>query len=249
MVKRNPARTTSIVGWILTPVFLFLTFLSFNAKIGDAAFAIAFFSFIMFITAIIVAVIYGSRARALDRLLSGEGLLAHWTYQPDEWLQYAEAEFQTEKELKKMLALIISGFALLAGIGFIIADWESGIGVLAVMLALIAMVSFLAWSTSWYNHRQNLKYPGEAYISKDGVYLNKHLHLWTHLLAYLDSVKYVEDIMPLLVFDYYMPTRTGLEGRHVRVPVPRGQEARGREIVEKMQAYAGKPPQWLGTQE
>ncbi len=249
MIKRNPARTTSIVGWILTPVFLLLTFLSFNAEIGDAAFAIAFATFIMFITAIIVAVIYGSRARALDRLLAGEGLLAHWTYQPDEWLQYAETEYRTEKELKKILALIISGFALVVSIGFIIADRESGIGVLIVMLALIAMVSFLAWSTSWYNHRQNLRYPGEAYISKDGVYLNTQLHLWTHLLAYLDSVKYVEDIMPLLVFAYFAPTRAGLEGRDVRVPVPRGQEAKAREIVEEMQAYAGKPPQWLATPE
>lgn len=248
MIKRNPAHTTSIVGWILTPVFLFLTFLSFNAEIGDAAFAIAFVSFIMFITAIIVAVVYGNRARALDRLLAGEGLLAHWTYQPDEWLQYAETEYRTEKHYKKILAFIISGFALVVSIGFIIADRESGIGVLVVMLALIAMVSFSAWFTSWHTHQQNLEYPGEAYISKDGIYLNKQLHLWNQMLAYLDSVKYVEDIMPLLVFVYLAPTRAGLESREVRVPVPRGQEAKAREIVEQMQAYAGKPPQWLAGQ-
>lgn len=241
MSKGNPARTTSTVWWILTPVFLLLTFVSFASDMGDAAFALAFVSFIMFITAVIVAVIYGSRARALDRLLAGEGLLAHWAYQPDEWLQYAETEYRTERQIKKMLALIISGFALVVGIGFIIADWESGIGVLIVMLALMAMVSFLAWSTSWYNYRRNLKYPGEVYISKDGVYLNKQLHLWTHLLAYLDSVKYVEEIPPLLVFAYFAPTRTGLEERDVRVPVPRGQEARAREILEQFQAYAGKP--------
>lgn len=239
--KGNPARKTSVVWWILSPVFLLLAFVSFNSEIGDAAFALAFGSFIMFIMAIIVAVIYGSRARELDRLLAGEGLVAHWTYQPDEWLQYAETEYQTEKELKKMLALIISGFALAFGIVFVIVDREAGFGVLVVMLAIIAMVNFLAWSTSWYNHRQNLKYPGEAYISKDGVYLNKQLHLWTHLLAYLDSVKYEEETPPLLVFSYFAPTRTGLEGRDVRVPVPRGQEAKAREILEQFQAYAGKP--------
>lgn len=241
MSKRNPARTTSIVWWILTPVFLFLSFFSFTAEIGDAAYALAFVSFIMFITAIIVAVIYGSRARALDRLRAGEGLLAHWTYQPDEWLQYAETEYRTEKHYKKILLLIISGFALVVGIGATIADQESGIGVLVVMLAVIVILSFTAWFTSWYNHRQNLEYPGEAYISKDGIYLNKQLHLWNQMLAYLGSVEYVEETPPLLVFAYFAPTRVGLEGREVRVPVPRGQEAKAREILEQFQASAGKP--------
>lgn len=242
MSRRNPARTTSIVWWILTPVFLFLSFLSFNSDIGDAAFAIAFVSFIMFITAIIVAVIYGIRAGALDRLLAGEGLLAHWTYQPDEWLQYAETESRTERYYKKILLFIISGFALAIGIGFIIADRESGIGVLVVMLAVIVIMTFTAWFTSWHSHRQNVKYPGEVYISKDGIYLNRQLHLWNQTLAYLGSVEYVEDIMPLLVFAYFAPTRAGLEGREVRVPVPRGQEAKARMIADQLQACAVKLP-------
>ncbi|MDO8692436.1 MAG: hypothetical protein Q7R39_20900, partial [Dehalococcoidia bacterium] len=198
MSKGNPARTTSIVWWILTPVFLLLTFFSFTAEIGDAAFAFAFVSFIMFLTAIIVAVIYGSRARGLDRLLAGEGLLAHWTYQPDEWLRYTETEYQTEKGYKKTLLVIISGFALTFGVLAVIADRESGILVLAVMLALIMITSFTAWFTSWHDHRRNLKYQGGAYISKGGVYLNKQLHLWNQTLAYLGSVEYVEETTPLL---------------------------------------------------
>ncbi|MDO8637615.1 MAG: hypothetical protein Q7R34_15510 [Dehalococcoidia bacterium] len=240
MSKNNPARTTSVVWWILTPVFLFLTFFSFSSDIGDAAYAMAFGSFIMFITAIIVAVIYGSRARKLDQILSGEGLIAHWTYTPDEWLHYAEKEYQTEKSVKRILFFIIAGFALVIGIVFLIVDPESGIWVLVVMLALIAIIGFVAWFTAWHDHRQNIKHLGEAYISKDGIYLNKQLHLWNQLAAYLGSVEYIEETPPLLVFSYFAPTRTGLEQRDVRVPVPHGQEARAREVLEKFQAYTGK---------
>ena len=237
MSKVNPARTTSLVWWILTPIFLFLTFFSFSSNIGDAAFALAFGSFIMFITAIIVAILYGSRARKLDSILAGEGLLAHWTYSPDEWQLYTEKEHQTEKWGKKMLFFIISGFALVVGIVFLIVDRESGVWVLVVMLALIAIIGFVAWFTSWYDHRQNLKHQGETYISKDGIYLNKQLHLWNQLSAYLGSVEYVEETPPLLVFSYFAPTRTGLEERDVRVPVPHGQETRAREIQQQFKIY------------
>jgi hypothetical protein len=185
MRKANPARTTSIVWWIFAPVFIFLTLLSFYSNLGDAAFALAFVSFTMFITAIIVAIIYGSRAGKLDRILAGAGLLAHWTYSPDEWQLYTEKENQTEVHDKKILFFMISGFALVTGIIFLIINPASGIWVMAVMLALIAIIGFVAWFTSWYDHRQNLKNKGEAYISKDGIYLNKQLHLWKHLGAYL----------------------------------------------------------------
>lgn len=129
MRRSNPARTTSIVWWILTPVFLLMAFVFVNADIGDAAFAGAFFSFIMFITAIIVGIMYGSRAGALDRLLAGEGLLAHWTYEPAEWLQYAEKDYVADKQAKRVLALIISGFALAIGVFYAIFYPDGGIGV------------------------------------------------------------------------------------------------------------------------
>ncbi|MDO8568308.1 MAG: hypothetical protein Q7R57_06290, partial [Dehalococcoidales bacterium] len=49
----------------------------------------------------------------------------------------------------------------------------------------------------------------------------------------LGSVEYVEKTPPLLVFSYFAPTRAGLEERDVRVPVPRGQETRAREILDQ----------------
>lgn len=233
MSKANPARTTSLVWWILAPVFLFLTFLSFSSNIGDAAFALAFASFIMFITAIITAIIYGSRASKLNGILAGEGLLARWTYSPDEWKLYTEKEHETNKLGKKMLFFIISGFAIIVGVVALIVNPESGIWVLAVMLALIAIIGVLAWFTSWYDYRQNRKRTGVTYISKNGIYINGQLHLWNQLGARLGLVEYVEETPPLLVFSYFAPTRVGLEEREVRVPVPGGQETRAREILEQ----------------
>ncbi|MBI2867157.1 MAG: hypothetical protein HYX97_02330 [Chloroflexi bacterium] len=238
MTKANPARKTSLVWWILAPVFLPLTVFSFLSNMGDASFALAFGSFIMFITAIVTAMVYGNRAKRLKSILAGEGLLAHWTYSQDEWGKYAQREHQMDKWGKKMLFFIISGFALVTGIIALIVDPESGIWVLATMIALIVIIGVLAWFTSWHDYRQNLKGTGVAYISKDGIYLNGQLHLWNQLGAHLGSVEYVEGTPSLLVFSYFAPTRVGVEERKARVPVPSGQEMKARELQERFKIYA-----------
>ncbi len=235
----NPSRKISKLWGILSPVFLLLTFFSFNADIGDAAFALAFLFFILFITAIIVAVIYGKQASKLDRIIAGEGLLAHWTYTTDEWQRYAEKNYQVEKSGRKKLFFIVAGFALLIGIIYLIINREAGLGVFLMMLIVIAVTGFSAWFASWRNYRQN-KNTGDAYISKDGIYLNKQIHIWNQLGARLSSMKYIEETPPMLVFSYVALTGTISQEYTVRVPVPSGQETRAKEILEQLQSITGK---------
>ncbi len=234
--KANPARTTSVVWWILAPVFLLLTFLAFSSNLGDASFALASGSFVMFIAAVVVGIVYGSRARKLDGILAGEGLLAHWTYSRDEWQRFAETNFESEKAGKKILFYITSGFALIVGVAAFIVKPEAGVGVGTVMLVIILMMGGLTWFTSRYNYRQNKRSQGETYISRNGVYINKQLHLWNELGARLGSVQYIEDSPPLLVFSYFAPTRMGLEEHSVNVPVPSGQESSAKEIVQQFKS-------------
>lgn len=203
----------------------------FGIKGFDGGFAISFVCVFLTITGIIVVVIYTGRARLLNRILSGENILAHWTYSAEEWSQYTEKEYKEEKQSKKGLAIVISAIALLMGIVFFLADNENGIWVLVGMLALIAIIAFTAWFTSWYNHRQNQKYLGETYITGDAVYINRQLHTWRGLGARLDSVDLSEGKPPLLLrFVYSAPTRTGMQEYTVRIPVPKGQE----EAAEKI---------------
>jgi hypothetical protein len=230
----NTARTTSIVWWILVPVFLILTIWAFLSNLGDASFALACLFLILLITAIIVAVVYGGRASRLKSILSGEGLIVHWTYTRDEWQKYAEIEYQNEKAGKKLLFFIVSGCALVVGIIALFIS-EVGIEVLAVMLFIILMMGFLTWFTTRYNYWQNRHSQGETYIAKNGIYINKQLHLWNHLAARLGSVTYVEEPEHLLVFSFFAPTRTGIEERQARVPVPKGQEEKAREVLTRFQ--------------
>ncbi len=234
-IKNNPPMQTTIAWALITVLSIFGIFAPeiFGIEGFDGGFAISFVCIFLAIIGIIVMVIYSGRARLLNRILSGENILAHWTYSPEEWRQYTEEEYKEEKQSKKGLAVLISAIALLMGIVFFLADNENGIWVLVVMLALIAIIAFTAWFTSWYNYRQNKKYLGETYITDDAVYINRQLHTWRGLGAMLDSVNLTKDkSQQLLRFVYSAPTRTGMQEYKVNVPVPRGQEGSAENIFK-----------------
>jgi len=235
-MKNNPPLQTLTVWVIITGLGIFAMFAPsiFGMEGFNGGYAISTLSFMLVLTGIIVIIIYSGRARKLSRILNGDNLLAHWTYSPDEWNGYAEIEYKDEKAGKKVLFFIIAGFALFFGVVFMIMDPERGIFVMGVMLALIAIIAFTAWFTSWYNYRENKKHLGETYITQDAVYINRQLHTWRGLGARLDSVNLSEGKSPLLLrFVYSAPTRTGMQEYAVRVPVPRGQE----EAAEKVFKY------------
>jgi len=241
-MKNNPQRRIATIWGIITALAVFAIFAPhiFGMDELNGGFAISTLSFFIVIIGIIVVIIYARRARALDRLFDGENLLAHWTYTPQEWKQYTEQEFQTERKEKWSLFYVVAGIALVLGIAFFIFDREAGLWVFIAMLALIALIAFVAWFAAWNNYRRNKKYLGEAYIGRNAVYLNRQYHTWKGLGARLESVVLAEHQgQQLLAFTYSMPTRTGIQMNTVRVPVPRGQEKTAETIAERFSAGIG----------
>lgn len=235
-MKKNPPLRTVTAWAIITALAVFGIFAPsiFGMDGFKGGYAISFLSFFMVIAGIIVIVIYAGRARAVNRILRSDNLLAHWTYTPDEWNKYAEKEYVTEKNVKRVLFYVIAGFALFFGVLFFIIDQESGKLVLFVMLALIVIIAFTAWFTAWYNYRQNKKYLGETYITSEAVYMNRQLHIWHGLGARLESVNLDKKReQQILELTYSAPTRTGVQDYTIRVPVPRGKEREAAKVLEK----------------
>lgn len=239
MGTSNPPRNTTIAWLFVSLAALGLTIIFFNLDVGGWGYALMFLSFVLFITGVIASAIYGSRSRKLLKLLSPKGHLVHWTYSLDEWKQFAEKEFATQKSFNKKLFFMVAGFALLCGIVVLIIDFEPGLWVMLAMLLLIGVTGFAAWFSGWNNYRLNMSNPGEAYLSGEGVYIAKQLHLWNAQGAFLKSAEYVKGVPSLLEFTYQAPARYGLQEYSVRVPVPRGKEDKARDIVSQFSSVLG----------
>jgi hypothetical protein len=64
---------------------------------------------------LIAAITYAQLASILSKILYGDGLLVHWTYTPEMWMQYARKDYAEERSEKKGLFIVVSAFALLFG--------------------------------------------------------------------------------------------------------------------------------------
>ncbi|MFH1176677.1 MAG: hypothetical protein V1750_04645, partial [Acidobacteriota bacterium] len=75
---------------------------------------------------LIAAAVYRGRAAALDRLLAGEGLIAHWSYRPEEWQCYLREEDAEDVAERTALFWVIAGIALVIGSVFLVFAGAGG---------------------------------------------------------------------------------------------------------------------------
>lgn len=201
----------------------------------DGGFAISFVSILIAIVAAIVGVMYIGYAGKLDKILRGEGILAHWTYTSEVWAEYTQKEYREEKAEKKGLFLLVSGFALFFGILFWVIDAEAGFFVFLVMLGLIGLVAFAWQFSAWVNYRQNIGGVKEAYITRDAIYLNKKFFTWRTIFTRFDEVTQKNNHgLSLLIFKYTTTSRTGPQTYTTRVPIPPGQEENAKNIMQQI---------------
>jgi hypothetical protein len=243
-LSSNPPKTIAYISFAIALIFAVMIFIPESIGIGgfDGGFAISFVSIIIAVVAGIVGVMYLGYAGRLDKILRGEGILAHWTYTPEYWAQYTKKEYQEEISEKKGLFIIVSGFALFFGVLFWVLDNEAGFFVFLVMMLLIGLC-LLAWrGSAWLNHRQNLNPVREAYITKDAIYLNHKFTTWRTLFTSFDgaTINHTKTVS-FLVFKYTSLNRTGAQTYSSRVPIPPDQKENAIIVMQQVNLQNGVP--------
>jgi hypothetical protein len=236
-LSNNPPKRTAVASFVVVLFAVVMIFVPEFVGIDgfDGGFVISFVSFFIAIVAAIVTVMYLSYAGKLNKILRGEGILAHWTYTPEYWAEYTKKEYEEEKNEKKGLFLIITGFALFFGILFWVLDTEAGFFVFLVMLGLIGIVAFAWRFSAWNNYRQNILGVKEVFITKDAIYMNKKFYTWRALFTSFNEVTQENNHgLKLLVFKYTTTNRTGPQTYKTRVPIPLGQEEQAKNAMQQI---------------
>ena len=236
-MTENPLRKTVYVCVIITIAAAAMIFMPeiLGVEGMNGGYAISFVSFFAVIMGIIVVIVYNGLASRLDKILSGENLLAHWIYTPQMWREYAEKEYGVEKTEKKALFYVVSGISLFVGVLFFAFNPKAGFYVLVSMLVLALIIGLISVVTSRQSYRQNVKHLGEAYVARNGVYLNRQFYYWNFLTSRLEKVALKnEKGLMLLSITFWAWTKTFGPYYTVRIPVPSGQEEKAREIVSQL---------------
>jgi hypothetical protein len=218
---------------ILMAVFTFIVFLPSIIGLDgmDGGFAMSFVSGFMVIICIIVILVYRSRAKQLDKILSGEGRIAVWKYTPEEWMRFIAVDFAAEKKAKKMLFILVSAISVIVGIILMIVIKD--ILILFITLGIIPLVSIPAFLAPRMRYRKLQQSESKALIAENGVIVGKMFHLWVQMGARLDSILIDMESDPKIIeFSYSIPTRNGRQEEVARVPIPKVKMDEAMTIVE-----------------
>ena len=229
------------ISLIVSALALIGTFAPYFTPWADSTncYAISAGFIFIFILGIVSAIVYGRIGSKETSVKSGDKLIAHWTYTDLEWKNFTEEENKINRSEKKMLFLIIAGFAIFFSIIFVVSDPENGIFVAYTMLALIIIIAITAILSTKLAHLKNLKNKGEAFISIDGVIINGTFHAWNLFGNQFENVTYNQDITPkYLEFTYSIIARHDRQNESVRLPVPQTEEKNVPAIIKILETHA-----------
>jgi hypothetical protein len=195
----------------------------------NGGYALAFLSLVLAITGLFVTIMYRGRARMLDAIVSGQNLLAHWTYSTEEWQSYTEKADKMERADKWALFRLVAIISIVVGIGFWLFHRESGFFAVFFIVGLLALLAVVVLITTSYDHWQNRRYHGEVYLAREGALVNRQVHLWQGWGATLEGVGYREKDS-ILEITYSTPGRSNRNDYTLRVAVPAGQEQTARMV-------------------
>ncbi len=221
---------------------VFFTVLFFTAQdiidCMEGGCAIMFVSIFLALTSFAVAILFFTRARLMDDVLSGKNVLAHWTYPEEETRKNAEREYASYRENNMGLLLIVSIFMLIAMAFMAIFMGEAGLMTAAVLLVVLLICAVVAVAAPWLVFRRALRAAREAYISDRGVIYEGSVYPFRSFLVWMTRVSFVDETPKhpsLLVFSFFQIVGYSLfRTDDICIPVPRGEEDTARRIAEML---------------
>ncbi len=239
----NPERKYAFVSCAVAVLAVVLVFLPGWIGIDgmDGGYAISFVAFFIAVSAVVIAWFFWRRAAQVDSILRGQDVWAHWVYTPAEWQVYAGAEQEKQLQENRGLWWLMAGMCLTMGLVFWLIDPEAGLFVLLVMIVVTLLLAAAAFILPRLRSRDR---PGEAWLAPGAVFFDNVFYPFTSWMMWLDQVDWQEAdgaAPACLRFHYTHYTRTGVQNRILRVPVPTGRLDEARELLARYESRSRRP--------
>lgn len=240
--NENPFRFLSGFWLLAAFALIFIIFLPLiiHLDFEKGGMAVSFLAGFLAVLCLILVLIYSSRAKEFEKIISHQTLIVKWEYNKEEWEQFCLADLKTEKREKRVIFGLIA--ALNIGCGILIGSSMGSITPALISLLIIPVVAVPAYLIPLWRYKKIVLSKPIVLIAENGVIAGKRYHLWESLGARLDSIEISNREFPeMLTFHYSVPMRNGRRPRAVRVPVP----ARSNNDISKITELFTKKKVWL----
>ncbi|WP_456379185.1 zinc-ribbon domain-containing protein [Lutibacter sp.] len=209
---------TNIVKYI-TGFFLLIVILAFmDLDMLPIHPAIAFISFFIVLSTIIIGYMFKSREEKKQTLISGENLIAEWTLTSEQKENYANYLFEHEKNKNRFILYSISAIAIVIFGIFILVIDEGKLFMFLILIGLVLFLASFAYGMPFYYKKSNLKGDGKILIGAKYAYINGYFHNWDFPLSGLKKAKIITDPFYGLNLVYYYTDRTLYHSEELFIP-------------------------------
>lgn len=216
--SQKKAVTISFMIALFTTTLVILTFV--EGSPFYQWFALSFTGIFVIVGSLVVALVFRSRAKKLNTLISGENMLAGWQLNQQQKADFVEFMFRNER-IKNRALLGLTTLLIVIIFGIFILFVKEGKGAMfLVMLALIAIVAFFAFAMPAYYRAKNLKGDGLVMIGSNYAYVNGFFHNWDFPLSGIQKIKTIDQPFHGLFIQYYYYDRTLKHTEELTIPAP-----------------------------
>ncbi|MBN2823773.1 MAG: hypothetical protein JXQ76_00495 [Campylobacterales bacterium] len=196
-------------------------------------YASSFIGIWIFLTALVVAWMYHSRAKKFQTLIDGTKLIAKWQLSPHQKAKYAQQMFETQKAKNKILFSIMVVMFVIIFLPFILfGDEDAQMPMFLMMIGFIAFISIFAFGMPYYYRQSNLNADGEIMIGTKFAYVDGYFHNWDFPLSGLEEIKMIHQPFYGLYLRYYYTDKTLRNNFEMQIPA--NEEMELESIIEKM---------------
>ncbi len=225
--------------WYATALFFILMILPFQEWSPVAgAWALAFISFFLFLVSISLALLFRSREKKLEKLITGESLLAHWYLTPEQKKLYVNYLFKQEVGKNRIILFSISFIAIIVFSVFILVIDEGKWAMFLVLVGLILFLSLFAFGMPYYYRYKNNKADANILIGAKYAYINGFFHNWDFPLSGLSKIRIIEEPFYGINLTYYYTDRTFKHREELIIPADKGINLT--QLIQQLKALNNK---------
>jgi len=211
---------------------LFMMIIPFIAEIDSMGFgyAMAFVGLVVFLTTMILMPFFKMRANLIARIQRGEGILAWWRYDSNEWEQ------RMKKEISELFPMKAGGIALgviffLIGFVIFLADTDDNAAFFGMMIIIAIFFIVFTQLLALHSKKKLSVTVNEAVIHENGLFYIGQLTTWGKNNIKLKAVGFSSIEPNTLVFCYQEYRRGGSRDHATSIPIPFGEENTAIHIV------------------
>ena len=199
--------------------FGILAYLPFSGwEFFENAFALTMISLWLSLSSLVIAWMFRKRSKKLQKLISGENLLAEWRLTPKMKEKYIDYFFEQERGKNLAILIVISVIAAFVFGLFILFIDDGKLFMLGVLVALILFLSLFAFGMPYYYRHSNRKGDGVILIGAKYAYVNGYFHNWDFPLSGLSRIKVIEKPFYGIRLVYHYTDRTLRHSEELVIP-------------------------------